>query len=229
MISISINEVTDLIFGSSPLYVSPDVRSLLRLTSTKSFVTSFKSIVKVALKDLELKIPLFIMDKKIYVDSSGKYEFRSNFDAYIKGNAGITEDYLELVPLSIVSYSDGLISHPRRVNYFAPVAKFRGGGEKSINYTTRYPVTFTSDSKSDIFTEDAKIYGLNEDSGAAFRFFCDLLEYRLCLFLRDQKAQLSFTELPLEILQSIDMRIGELESNLQDFWSNPAYYSHCLV
>lgn len=230
MLTISINEVTDLVFGSSPLYISPDIKMLLRLNKSKSFVTTFTSIVRKALKDLELKVPLFIMDKTINVSGVSKtYTFKSNFDEFIKGDSGITEKELELVPLSITSYSDGLLYYVRRVDYFAPTAKFRTGGILRINYTTRYPVTFDSNPHEDVFTDSAKIYGLGQDSGGVFNFFCTLLEYHLCVFLRDQKAQLSFTELPLEILQSAEIRISELETQLQDFWQNPAYYSSCYV
>ena len=230
MISIAIKDLTDYIFGQSPMYNAPDIRELLRINTYGSYVHTFTNILKKSLKELELKCPLQIMGKVINVSGSDfTYTFKSNFDAYIAGDKGITDKELELVPLSIVSFSFGLLYYPRRVDYFAPVARFKTGGIVTINYTTRYPVTWNSDKSTDDFTDAAKIYGMSEDLGGVFTFFVTMVEYNTCIYLRDQKAQMNFQELPLEILQMIDTRIGELEQQLNDFYSNPAYYSFSFM
>lgn len=230
--SVRISQIISDIFDSHPLYIAPDIRKLLRITSKRSFYETFSSLLRRSIREFELKVPLYMSNRTILVTGptnlSGytSYEFYDNYNGFLSG--ALTEDQLELIPTTITSFGRGLLAQPRRVSYNAPVLQLRQSGRVILNYLTKYPYRFTKDRSEDEFSAESHIFGIGEMSGGKYTFLLEMIEYNVCMFLRDQKAQINFNELPLEILNSIETRISELETRIQDFYSNAVWYSSLM-
>lgn len=221
-----INDIIDFIHGINPMYNTPDFVVLLRISSQKSFVKAFSSIIKRSLAEIELKVPLFMWDKTIAV-RNGEYTFTSNFDLCLKGE--MSWDMLELVPTSILHYTTGLLTAYRDMSYIAPKMKIPRTGRVRISYYARYPIVLTKDEHEDKFTDDAIIYGITEADGSNWTYFMYILEYNLLMYLRDQKSMMTYQDMPLEFLTNVDSRISEIQTDLQDLYSNPIWYSNLYM
>jgi hypothetical protein len=225
-----VNDIIDYFTGTSAMYQTPPLRMLLRIGPQKSFTKIMSNLIKKALIDLELKCPLFMLDRTIFIRTGLIYEFSDNYDEYLSGQAGITKDTLELVPLGIVHYTRGLLTAVRDVDYVAPIARFKVAsmGRTKLSYFAKYPFRWSS-TEDDEFTDDSHIFGLIPESGGVWKYFICLLEQVTLMYLRDQKAQMTYVELPFEFFNNIEGRLGELENELQEFYQNPTYYSNLLM
>lgn len=225
---LKVNEIVDYLLGLGPMYNAPNFQEVLALNDTGSFTKTFIQLLKKSLSEFELKYPLFMWDRKIYIPQANvHYQFEDNYDALLKGD--ITEDSLQLIPTSVVHYTDGLLRSYRDFSYVMPNIRIPRKGVIKVSYFAKYPHRFTMDKHEDKFTDDAHIYGISELSGVDFTYLMYIIEYNLCIYLRDQRAQMSYIDLPIEFYQNLDTRIGELYTDIQDWHQNPIWYSKLLI
>ena len=223
-----INDLIKRILGLNPMYSAPNFKSVLRLTDIGSFTDSFTEIVRRSLSEFELKYPLLMWDKSVYINKSGdKYTFQDNFKDYINGN--ITEESLELIPTSILHYTDGLLKQYRDFSYVRPQVRIKKSGLLKISYFTKYPLVINKDKHEDEFSDDSYIYGLELDAGPHITYFLYILEFNLLMALRDQKQQMSYSEQPLDFYQGLDERQSKVEEWINDWYQNPIWYSRLYM
>lgn len=221
-----VSEIIEFIHGIGPMYNSPDFVELLTLNDTGKFTTVFKSILKRALGDYELKYPLLMWDRNIYVQNE-KYSFIDNYDAFLEGK--ITEEYLELIPTSVVHYTNGLLKAYRDFTYIRPLLKIGKNGKTKVSYFTKYPLKLTIDKHEDKFTEDSHIYGIDMEAGPPLTYLMYQIEYYLLIYLRDQKAQLAYTDLPIDFMSNLETRLSEVQTDIQDWYQNPIWYAKLFI
>lgn len=221
-----VSEIIDFLHGIGPMYNAPDFVEVLRLTDQGSFTKVFKRIIERSLGEYELKCPLFMWDKTVY-SNNDSVVFTDNYEAFLEGK--ISEEYIELIPTSVVHYTDGLLKQYRDFTYIRPRLKIPRNGKFKISYFAKYPTRFNVDKHKDKFTEDAHIYGIDKDSGADFTYLMYFIEYNLLLYLRDQKAQMTYVDLPIEFYNNLETRLGELLNDIQDWYNNPVWYAKLLI
>lgn len=226
MVITKISDIIETIHGLSPMYNTPDFVVLLRISSMKSFTKAFTSIFNRSIAEFELKVPFFMWDKTIAV-REGTYTFTSNFDKCVSGE--MSWDMLELVPTSILHYTDGLLAAYRDMSYVAPKMRIPRSGRVRISYYSKYPKVLKYDKHLDEFSDDSAIYGIGEELGANWTYFIYILEYNLLLYLRDQKSMMTYQDMPLEFFNNIDTRIGEIQADLNDLYTNPIWYSNLYM
>lgn len=222
-----ISEIIDYILGIGPMYNAPNFIEILRLNDKGSFVSVFNRILQKSFNEYELKYPLFMWDKTIYVRNNMIREFTDNYENYLKGEVG--EEYLELIPTSVVHYTDGLLRAYRDFTYVMPRLKIPRTGTFKISYFTKYPMRLTKDEHKDEYSKDAHVYGISTNSGPDFTYLMYIIEYNLLLYLRDQKAQMSYIDLPIEFYQNLETRISEIQTDINDWYQNPVWYAKLYI
>ena len=224
-----ISEIIDYILGISPMYNAPKFTEVLALNDDDSFTGPFKAILKKALSDYELKYPLLMWDKSIYIPDNEMVTFKDNYQAYLNGD--IVEDNIELIPTSVVHYTDGLLRAYRDFTYVMPKLRIPRKGLFKISYFTKYPLILNLDKHEPKlkFTEDSHIYGISSQSGPDFTYLMYQIELYLLLYLRDQRAQMSYVDLPLELFNNLDTRIGEIQADITDWYQNPIWYAKLYI
>lgn len=230
MTSVKISEIIEYLLGLGPMYNSPDFREVLALNDLNSFVIPFSSILKKALSEFEIKYPLFMMDRKFAIPTADTMTpFSDNYNAFLAGNIGI--DQLELIPTSIVHFSLGLLSHYREFTYTVPYIRSNKAGVAKISYFTRYPIVLKAAKYNDRdeFTADSHIFGISPIMGVDWTYFMYQVEFHMLKYLADQKAQMSYTDLPIEFYQNLDNRISELENYISDWYQNPIWYGKLYI
>lgn len=224
-----VSEILDYLHGLGPMYNSPKVEEILAINDDHSYYIVLKDILDRSLSEFELKVPLFMLDRSMYSPSNGAMvEFKDNYDAYLEGR--ITEQYIELVPTSILHYTDGLLRSYRDFTYVCPYVRMPRKGSFKISYHAKYPKRFKKDEKTQGFTVDSHIYGLSKDySGPDFTYFMYIVEYNILVYLREQKAQMTYSDLPIEFYANLDQRVQEILQDLQDWYSNPIWYGKLFI
>lgn len=225
-----INDLLSYLKGLSPIYNAPIFQEVLSLNDDGDFTTVFRRILERSLSEYELKYPLLLWDKSVYIPLAYKQvEMTDNYQAYLDNI--ITEDNLQLIPTSIVHYTDSLLRAYRDFTYIQPYLKVPRKGVIKISYLAKYKVIIDLDKHEPKlkFTEGSHIYGLNLNSGPEFTYFGYILELNLCTYLRELKQQISYSDLPIEIYQGLDDRISKLQEDIQDWYQSPVWYGRLLI
>lgn len=221
----SINKLKDYLREESPLLGSPDFMKLIAISGkslNKPADRIFARIVKIALNEFEKLNPLYLygrlpLSQKV---DDGIYVFEDNFGDYLAGT--IDEDYLQLVPTSIINIAGSWIYQYRDYVYSPPVLSISSYLYNSdIFYACRRPVLLTFNEDGITLSDDSFIYGLNIDGDAVNRWFLRYLEYEVLIYLREQKNNLSYPDMPIDFLASLPERISEVFNILEGYRQSP--------
>ena len=224
---ISIKDLIKQTVIRSSLLAVIDFRDLILVSPNFKYTEIMEQIVRDALQLHERKCPLF-KRSKIYMSCS-EYTFVDNFKGFLDGT--ITEEYLTLVPKVVYNMDTSLLHMRRSWNYVKPTLHMGYAlGKTWVDYMCSYPVVFKSmlddaNCPADEFTDDSKIYYIDPHDGKTqdymFRkaFYLTLLKY-----INNIKNNLQYPDLPISLLNGIEVEIQTVETDLMDFYRK--CYSH---
>lgn len=224
---LKINDIIDWLINSSPILNAPDFRQVIKINFKHKFTSPFEGILMKAFNDFQLKYPLLMWDRKIYSDGISKVKFIDNYQAYLDGK--IDEDHIELIPSSILHYTDGLLRAYRDFTYINPYIRIPRSGLYKISYFTKYKMIFDIDEKTDTFTDKAHIYGISMESGDDWTYLSYFIEKYTLEYLKIQKGQMTYSEMPLEFFTGLEERLSDLNTDIQDWQQNPIWYGKLYI
>lgn len=220
----SINALKDYLRGTSALLGNPDFMILLDVSANNgSGDRVFAELIRLALNEYEKLNPLYLYRILPSDQPEGVYYMDSNFMAYLEGL--IDENYVELTPLSIIGSGDSWVYQHRDFTYSPPVLVMTCQPyNNQIYYTARRPVLLSYSLSEDKITDDSFIYFLNINSTEVDRWFLDYLEYQVLVYLRDQKANIMYPDLPIDFMSGLPERLNEVYQRLENYRISP--YKH---
>lgn len=224
----SINKLKDYLRESSATLGSPDFMLLLGISAphNSSADRVFARILKLALNEFEKLNPLYLYGVLPNTDDQ-VFIFQENFGDYLAGT--LDESYIQLVPTSIISLSGSWVYQYRDYVYSAPCLSLTGYPyNNEIYYATRRPVLLTFDPSGKDITDDSYLYCLDIDGGAVDRWFLRYLEYEVLIYLRDQKNNISYPDMPIDFLSGLPERIAEVYQILETYRQSPVKNAELL-
>lgn len=222
MFRTSINRLKDYLRESSATLGSPDFMLLLGTSAPagSSADRVFARILKLALNEFEKLNPLYLYGVLPPTVNENVYTFQDNFGDYLAGT--IDESYIQLVPTTIISLSGSWVYQYRDYLYSPPCLSLMGYPyNNEIYYATRRPVMLTFDSQGKNITNDSFVYCLDIDGRAVDRWFLRYLEYEVLIYLRDQKNNLMYPDMPIDFLSGLSERISEVYQVLETYRQSP--------
>lgn len=218
----SINKLKDYLRESSATLSSPDFMLLLGTSApdNSSADRVFARILKLALNEFEKLNPLYLYGTLPESANNQVYTFVDNFGDYLAGT--IDEGYIQLVPTTIINVAGSWVYQYRDYVYSAPHLSLAGYPyNKEIYYACRRPVMLTFDEDGKNITPDSFVYCLDIDGRAVDRWFLKYLEYEVLVYLRDQKNNLMYPELPIDFLSGLPERIAEVSQVIDSYRQSP--------
>lgn len=179
----------------------------------------FTRLVKKTLDEYEKLSPCYLYSPVI-AEGDGMYEFVDTFGDYLSGT--LTENYIVLVPTTIINASGSWVYAYRSFTYTAPWLSYVGSPYgNQVYYAARRPVMISFDENNDKLSDDSFIYFLNVRGHAEERRFLEFLEYEVLVYLRDQKNDLNYPDLPIDYLSALPERIQEIFNKLEAYRNSP--------
>lgn len=178
---------------------------------------SFIRIIKASIREYDKHYPV-VMRKSMIKRLGLTYTFRDNFEVYLAGN--ITEAEIELIPEAIAKLRAGWANNMTHNNwrYLKPTLHANGGINTCV-YFAYHPLRYEL-SPDGNFTEDSKIYYMNQDADT----FINLVSFNVLNFLSTTRNTL----IQPTGLQFFDFsrRLEELRTSIDlDFSTAPALYA----
>jgi len=215
-----INDLKVYLRENSATLGSPDFMDLLEISSEgKGGDHVFVKLVKSTLDEFEKLSPTYLYSPVI-AEGDGMYEFVDTFGDYLAGT--ITEDYIVLVPTTIINASGSWVYAYRSFTYTAPWLSYVGSPYgNQVYYAARRPMMISYDENNQKLSDDSYIYFLNVKGHAEERRFLEFLEYTILIYLRDQKSDLMYPDTPIDFLTGLPERIQELFQKLEGYRNSP--------
>lgn len=221
---ITIHELEEAIMDSSPIFNLPRFKDIIKINFKESYYSAFKQIIKNALKEFDHKRPLLVKSL-INIPLNGEYEFIDNLEAVEKGILDIK--YLNLLPTSILNVGGSLLYAARTYDYddtncilyYSTLT-----GLVECQYLARHPFKFDKNPVEDEFTEDSCVYGLRMQGNYQSDMFFNLVIYYLINYMLEEKTQVNYTELPVEIYSGLMEKKSEYDRIVEDFKLSPTQY-----
>lgn len=219
----SINKLKDYLRRSSSTLGSPDFIELLEVSAPKdsSGDVVFVRLIKLALNEFERLNPAYLYGTISQGISSGDYiMFTNTFGDYLAGT--INAEQIQLVPTAIVNISSSWVNQYRDYVYTAPylsLGTIPSNGE--IYYAARRPVIVSYEEGTKEVTDDSFIYFIDVDQQYKDRIFLKFLEYEILTYLRDQKNNLMYPDMPIDYISGLPERIAELQQAIDAYKTSP--------
>lgn len=215
-----INDLKNYLRDGSATLGDPDFMQLLDDTSEgRGGDHVFARIIKDTLDEFEKLSPCYLYSPVI-AEGDGMYEFVDTFGDYLAGT--LTENYIVLVPTTIINATGSWIYAYRSFTYTAPWLSYVGSPYgNQVYYAARRPVLISYDENNKKMTDDSYIYFLNVKGHAEERRFMEFLEYQVLIYLRDQKQNLNYPDNPIDFLSGLPERIQELFNKLESYRNSP--------
>jgi hypothetical protein len=195
---------------TSSLLAIIDFRDLVLVNPNFTYVELMESLVRKALANFERKCPLF-KKSRVYMASS-EYTFEDTFQSFLDGT--ITEEYTTLIPKVVYSMDNSLLHARRSWIYTRPTLQtYHSMKLVYVDYMTSYPFISKSETEVDEFTTDSAIYyiplhnGTTQDFMFKRQFYLEVLKY-----INNIKNNLQYPDMPIQLLQGLDMEIQSLFS-----------------
>lgn len=220
----TVHEIEDYILTSSPIFGMPSFKDILRIHVTGSYYKVFTRIIEDSLKELDRKRPLFL-HSQIYIGSNGEYEFEDNLEAVTSGILDLK--YLTLHPTSIINLGGSLLHAARTYTYDEGTGVLECStltGLVECDYLARHPFIHSKNPVEDEFTEDSVIYGLKMKSDYVSDMFINLVTYHLVCYIIELRAQVNYTELPIEIFSGLQDKKSDMDRIVEEFLLSPTQY-----
>lgn len=207
--------IKDMIMRSSLMAII-DFRDLILVSPNFTYCEVMEQLVRQALEEFERKCPLF-KRSKVYIPGN-HYTFVDNFESFLSGD--VTEEYLTLIPKVVYSLDKSLLHARRDWIYQRPmISEIYSLGRTFVEYMCSYPCVFKSEDEVDEFTDDSAIYflsiegGMTQDLMFKHQFYLTVMTY-----VNNIKNNLQYPDLPIQLLQGIEIEIQKYEQLLTEFY-----------
>lgn len=224
MIRTKINDLKDYLRGSSSTLGSPDFTILLDVSAPEGSNGDrvFLNLIQLALNEYEKLNPVYLYGRLYDLHAGKVFTMEDNFGSYLEG--GIPESQIKLIPISVIHMGDSWVYQYKDFIYTPPYLSI---GSTPYNntyyYMARRPVLITYEEDGSL-ADESFIYFIDTKASDRDRWFLRYLEYETLIYLRDQKNNLIYPDLPIDYLSSLPERIAEVMQILEGYRITP--YKH---